>query len=143
MTTLARETELPVRMAVPTIDVCIRRLLQAFNSFSGRVTKILALLVLGTICTLSSIIFLLSLGVAMPVLTEQFGTWIETGRWAAVPLSMILTRMGYSPQLDEAPIPTAIDWLLSNETGLLIVLSAGIFGCTLWLFEIARSRSCV
>jgi len=88
-------------MAVPTIEVSVRRPLQAFNSFSGRVTKLLALLVLGTICTLSSIIFLLSLGVAMPILAEQFGTWIEAGRWAAVPLSMILTRMGYSTQLDE------------------------------------------
>jgi hypothetical protein len=79
--------------------------------------------------------------IAMPVLTEQFGAWLKSGQWNAGPLSMVLTRMGYSPHFDGTLTPAVINWLLSYETAFVVVVAASAFGCALWKFETARSLS--
>jgi hypothetical protein len=125
----------------PKSEVLRRRLAHELNRCAVPAAKIITFLGLGVFCILSSLAFLLSLGIAMPVLTEQVGTWLTSGRWNPVPLSMLLTRMGYSPHFDGTPIRAMVDWLLfSCETGLLIVVAASVFGCAVWLFETARSR---
>jgi hypothetical protein len=117
------------------------RLAQELNRCAVPAAKIITFLGLGVFCILSSLAFLLSLGIAMPVLTEQVGAWLTSGRWNPVPLSMLLTQMGYSPHFDGTPIRAIVDWLLfSCETGLLMVVAASVFGCAVWLFEAARSR---
>jgi hypothetical protein len=125
----------------PKPEALRRRLAQDLNRCAALAAKIITFLCLGVLCILSSLAFLLSLGIAMPVLTEQVGTWLTSGRWNPVPLSMLLTQMGYPPHFDSTPIRAMVDWLLfSCETGLLIVVAAGVFGCAVWLFETARSR---
>jgi hypothetical protein len=125
----------------PKSEALRRRLTQELNRCAVPAAKIITFLGLGVFCVLSSLAFLLSLGIAMPVLTEQVGTWLTSGRWNPVPLSMLLTRMGYSPHFDGSPLRATVDWLLfSCETGLLMVVAASVFGCAVWLFETARSR---
>ncbi len=125
----------------PKSEALRRRLAQELNRRAVPAAKIITLLGLGVFCILSSLAFLLSLGIAMPVLTEQVGTWLTSGRWNPVPFSMLLTQMGYSPHFDGTPIRPMVDWLLfSCETGLLMVVAASVFGCAVWLFETARSR---
>ena len=97
------------------------------------VTRIIAFLLLGLACTLSSIALLISLCVAMPVVTDQVTDLLKSAQWNAVPLSMILTRMGFAPQFDGNLTP--INWLLSCETGLLIVVAGGAFGYAVHAFE--------
>jgi hypothetical protein len=110
---------------------------QRLSTGAARAAKLAALLLLGIACAASSIAFLLSVSVAMPVLTEQFGAWLSTGRWDAVPLVAILARMGYQPNLGDG---SALHWLLSCETGFLILPTAAAFGCICWMFEAGRSR---
>jgi hypothetical protein len=124
----------------PKSEALRRRLAQELNRCAVPAAKIITFLGLGVFCILSSLAFLLSLGIAMPVLTEQVAAWLASGRWNPVPLSMLLTRMGYSPHFDGRPIGAMVDWLLSCETGLLMVVAASVFGCATWFFETARPR---
>jgi hypothetical protein len=48
--------------------------------------KLIALLLLGAVCAGSGIVFLLSLGIAIPFLAEQFKNWLATGQWTMYPL---------------------------------------------------------
>jgi hypothetical protein len=98
----------------------------------ARTAKLIVLSLLGAACTASGIAFLLSLGIAIPFLTEQFKSWLATGRWSDVPLLI-------------TPHPSGIlgllaDLLLSWEPGPLILATAGLFGASVWIFEAARSR---
>ena len=70
---------------------------------------------------------------------QRCASWLTSGRWNPVPLSMLLTRMGYPPHFDGTPIRAMVDWLLSREAGLLMGVAASVFGCAGRLFE-ARSR---
>jgi len=125
----------------PKSEALRRWLAQELNRCAVRTAKIITFLGLGVFCILSSLAFLLSLGIAMPVLTEQVGSWLTSGRWNPVPFSMLLTQMGYSPHFDGTPIRVMVDWLFfSCETSLLMVAAATVFGCAVWLFETARSR---
>ena len=103
------------------------------------VAKIAASLLTGILCTAASVMFLLSLAIVMPVLTRQFGTWLATGQWNPVPLAATATRMGFSPDLGGATSSSVIDWLISCESGMLILPTAATFGCAVWGFEAARS----
>ena len=49
-----------------------------------RAAKFTGLLLLAAACTLSGIAFLLSFAIAIPVLAEQFKSWLETGRWSEI-----------------------------------------------------------
>jgi len=113
---------------------------QELNGCAAFATEIVALSCLGVSCTASSIVFLFSLGISMPIFTEQVGTWLTSGQWNSMPLLVTLTRMGFETQFDGAVLGPVADWILSRETGLLLVVTASVFGCTVWLFEIARSR---
>jgi hypothetical protein len=124
----------------PNSEAVRRGLAQELNRCAALAAKIITFLSLGVSCILSSLAFLLSLAITMPVLTEQVGTWLTSGRWNPVPLSMLLIRMGYPPHFDGTPTRAMVDWLLSCETGLLMVVAASVFGCAVWLFETARSR---
>jgi hypothetical protein len=84
--------------------------------------------------------FLLSVGLAMPVVTEQVGAGLTDGRWNAVPILTVLTRMGSPPQFDWGAAGSVAAWLLSCETGFLIPLTATAFGCAVWMLEAVRSR---
>jgi hypothetical protein len=103
------------------------------------ITKIVGLLLLGIACTASSIALLLSLCVAMPVVTEQFAGWVKSAQWNAVPISAALARMGYAPHFEGALAP--IGWLLSCETGCVIVVAAGVFAYAVRAFENAHKVS--
>src|SRR6266404_3238647 len=120
----------------PKPEALHRRMAQELNRCAAPAAKIIMFLCIGVFCILSSLAFLLSLGIAMPVVTEQVGTWLTSGRWNPVPLSMLLTQMGYASSFDGRPIRAMVDWLLfSRETGFLIVVAASVFGCAVWLFE--------
>jgi hypothetical protein len=99
-------------------------------------TRIIAFLLLGLACTLSSIALLISLCVAMPVVTDQFTDLLKSAQWNVAPLSMILTRTGFAPHFDGYLTP--INWLLSCETGLLIVVAGAAFGYAVHAFETAH-----
>jgi len=140
MSILIQETVPLANGATTTTTLAYGRLFHADKAVAARVAKIGALSLLGATCTAASLLFLLSLGVAMPVLAEQVGAWFASGRWDAVPAMMILTRTGYVPDFDGSAIGSVADWLLSCDTGSLILLTASAFGCTVWMFERARSR---
>ena len=98
----------------------------------ARAAATAALLLLGAACTASGIAFLLSLGMAFPLLAEQFKSWMATGEWSDV--SLVIT-----------PHPSGIlgllaDLLLSWGPGFLILATAGFFGGSVWIFKVARSR---
>jgi hypothetical protein len=101
--------------------------------------RFVILLLLGLICAFSSVAFVLSSCIAMPVLTEQFASWLKNGKWEPMPLAMLLAKMGYVPSVDACPSRAIIDWFLSFETGFVIVVAAATFGCTVWVFERAHS----
>ena len=101
-------------------------------------TKIAGLLLLGVACTASSISFLLSLCVAMPIVTAQCAGWFKTARWDAVPMATALARMGYAPHFDG--LFTPIGWLLSCETGCLILVAGGVFAYAVHAFESAHKN---
>lgn len=103
-------------------------------------TQSLAVLLLGVACTLASTVFLLSLGIATPVLIEQLSAWLKTSSWNAAPLWSVLTKMGYAPHFDGGMTAAAVNWLLSCETGVLIAAGAAAFGGAIWIFETTRSR---
>jgi hypothetical protein len=89
-------------------------------------------LLLGVACILTGIVFLLSLGIAMPFLAEQFQSWLKTGHWGDVPLVITPHPSGV--------IGLIADLLLSWGPSLLILTAAGLFGVLVWIFEAARSR---
>jgi hypothetical protein len=103
-------------------------------------TQSLAVLLLGVGCTVTGTVFLLSLGIAIPVLTDEFSAWLKTSTWHTAPLWSVLTKMGYEPHFDGGLTGTAVNWLLSCETGVLIAVGAAAFGGTMWIFETSRSR---
>jgi hypothetical protein len=139
MSILIRETVPLANAAMPT-TLAYGRLAHADKGVAAQFARIGALSLLGTTCTAASLLFLISLGIAMPVLAEQVGAWLASGRWDAVPAMMILTRTGYVPDFDGSVIGSAANWLLSCDTGFLILLAASIFGGAVWIFERARSR---
>lgn len=107
---------------------------------SAAIVKFMALLLVSIACMISSWAFLLSVGIAMPILTSQVDFWLKSGQWNATPISTALTRMGYTPNFDGGVVThTIVEWILSCETGLLIVASAATFGCAVWIFETART----
>lgn len=97
--------------------------------------KFIALLMLGAVCTLAGLALLLSVGVAMPVLTEQASAWLAGSQWRPFPLAMALAQPGYGPEGDGTLIAGAIDWVLSVEVGVALVAAAGGYGCILWIFH--------
>lgn len=101
------------------------------------VSKFISLLLLGTACMAVSMTLLLSISVAMPVLTEQVRTWLQSSQWNAAPLSMSLAKMGLVPHRDPTLIAKVVDWLLSFETGFAIIAAVALYGLILWIFEIA------
>jgi hypothetical protein len=101
--------------------------------------RFVILLLFGLMCGLSSVAFVLSSCIAMPVLTEQVASWLKNGQWEPMPLAILLARMGYVPSGDASLSGTVIDWLLSFDTGFVIVAAASAFGCAVWIFERARS----
>jgi hypothetical protein len=113
--------------------------LQAVGEIVAGARRFVILLLLGLMCAFSSVAFVLSSSIVMPVLTEQFGSWLKNGQWEPMPVAMLLAKMGYVPSVDGSPSRTIIDWFLSFETGFVIVAAAAAFGCTVWLFERARS----
>jgi len=117
-----------------------RRFFKALDVFAKALAKLVAVIVLGTACTVGGMAFLLSLGIAMPIVSEQFATWLKNGQWNAAPLGMVLTKIGYVPWFDGSLSRMVIDRLLSHETGLAIVVAATAFGCAVWIFETTRSR---
>jgi hypothetical protein len=99
---------------------------------SARTAKLIALLLLAAACTVSGIAFLLSLGIAVPLLAEQFNGWLATGQWSDVPLVITPHPSGILGLLAEL--------LLSWGPGFLILASAGLFGGFVSIFVAARSR---
>jgi hypothetical protein len=117
-----------------------RRFLQAADHVAADATRLIVLSLLGMACALSSVGLVLSVCIAMPVLTEQFAAWLRSGQWDAVPLAMVFARMGYAPGSDASTGRMIADWFLSLETGVVLLAAASVFGCTVWIFEKARSR---
>lgn len=140
MTALIVIPKSPAEESAPRLRAPDLRISQAVDDVSAAATRMVALSLLGMACALSSIALMLSLYIAMPVLTEQFGRWIETGQWGAVPLAIVLNRMGSAPGVDESANRTIADWFLSLETGFTIVAAVSAFGCAVWIFESVRSR---
>jgi hypothetical protein len=140
MTALILEAKSFVEKAAPRLHALDRRLRQAADDVAAGSTRLVALSLLGMACALSSIALVFSLCIAMPVVTEQFAMWLKSGQWGAVPFATVLTRMGYTPGVDESLNRTIVDWLLSFETGYAIVVAASAFGCAVWIFERVRSR---
>jgi hypothetical protein len=71
----------------------------------------------------------------MPVLAEQFKSWLETGRWSEIT----------HPTMSSAPQPNGLLGLMayllfSWGAGYLILATAGLFGGAVWVFQAARSR---
>jgi hypothetical protein len=109
------------------------------SAVSAAIIKFMALLLVSIVCMISSWAFLLSVGIAMPILTSQVAFWLKSGQWNAMPISTTLTRMGYTPHFDDGVTQTIAEWVLSCETGLLIVAAAATFGCAVWIFEAVRA----
>ena len=120
--------------------VPLRGLARGLNRCTAFAAKLILLLCLGISCAVSSMAFLLSVAIAMPVVTEQVGTWLTSGQWNPAPLLLILTRMGSPLHLDGAAVGPVADWVLSCESGWLIGVTASVFACMVWLFETARFR---
>jgi hypothetical protein len=116
-----------------------RQPLQKHSGSLARVAKLIALLLLGAACTASGVLFILSLGIAIPVLTEQFKSWQVTGLWGDVPPATILSRIGFTSH-PEGLVGLMADFLLSWGPSFLILTTAGLFGVAVWIFEAARSR---
>jgi hypothetical protein len=115
---------------------CPRR---AAGGIAAGAKRFVILLLFGLMCAASGVAFELSSCIAMPVLTEQFASWLKNGQWEPMPLAMLLAKMGYAPDVHAFPSRTIVDWFLSIETGFVIVAAAAAFGCTVWMFERARS----
>jgi hypothetical protein len=135
-----------VVISEPFFDKTARRLqgpcrypLQAGGEIAAGAKRFVILLLLGLICTFSSVAFVLSSCIAMPVLTEQFASWLKNGQWQPMPLAMLLAKMGYVPSVNASPSKAIIDWFFSFETGFVFVAAAAAFACTVWMFERARS----
>jgi hypothetical protein len=113
----------------------LRQLVKKFSGLLTRAAKLTGLLLLGVACTASGIAFLLSFAIAMPVLAEQFKSWLETGRWSEITHS----TMSSTPQ-PNGLLGLMAYLLLSWEAGYLILATAGLFGGAVWVFQAARSR---
>ncbi len=96
---------------------------------------VIGLLFLGVASLASSIAFMASMAIDMPILTEQFHSLATGGHWNAVPLGGVLARTGYPLHSGGAPM---VDWLLAWDSSLLIALTAVAFGWMVWMFERAR-----
>jgi hypothetical protein len=140
MTALILEVRPFIAMVVPKLQALYCRSRQARDDFAGDAIQFIAFLLLGVTCMASSMALLLSFYIAMPVLTEQLEIWLNSGQWNAVPLSMVLTKMGHPPRFDGTLTGSVVDWRLSCETSFVIVVAASTFGCAVWIFESARSR---
>ena len=113
----------------------LRQLVKKFSGSLTRAAKLTGLLLLGVACTASGIAFLLSFAIAMPVLAEQFKSWLETGRWSEIT----------HPTMSSTPQPNGLLGLMayllfSWGAGYLILATAGLFGGAVWVFQAARSR---
>ena len=98
----------------------------------ARTARLIALLILGAACTASGIVFLPSLGMASPLLIEQFDHWLATNQWSDVPLVITPQPSGILGLLAQL--------LLSWGPGFLILATAGFFGGFIWIFKAAQSR---
>ena len=106
-----------------------------FSGSLARAAKLTALLLLGVACTASGIAFLLSFAIAMPMLAEQFESWLETGRWSEI------TRATMSSTPHPNGLLGLMAYLLfSWGPGYLILATTGLFGAAVWVFQAARSR---
>jgi hypothetical protein len=113
----------------------LRQLVKKFSGSLTHAAKLTVLLLLGVACTASGIAFLLSFAIAVPVLAEQFKSWLETGRWSEIT----------HPTMSSTPQPNGLLGLMayllfSWGAGYLILVAAGLFGGAVWVFQAARSR---
>ena len=98
--------------------------------------KFVVLLLLGTICTVFSIVCLPLLGLGIALLSEQAATWFRTLQWNPVTLAALLKEVGSAPRVDWPWIQSAIEQLLSLESGpVLIAAAASVWGAALIMFD--------
>src|SRR5579872_4999580 len=103
----------------------------------GRGARAVVLLMLSIASLASSISFLASIGIVLPIVTGQFGDWLQSGRWQRVPIAKLLAQMGYQPQFEASSIASIANWCLSGESVVLIVLAAAAFVWSVWMLESA------
>ncbi len=105
--------------------------------YAGRAT---VLLLCSVASAASSIAFLASIGIVMPIVTEQVGGWLQGGHWHRAPVGGLMSQIGYPPQFDASPIGSIANWCLSGESALLIVVAGAAFAWSVWMLEVARVR---
>jgi hypothetical protein len=103
--------------------------------------KFTVLLVLSIICTIFSIICLLSIGLGVALLSEQAATWFKTSQWHPVPLTGLLHDSSHALDFQWSSVQWAIQLLLSLESGVvLIVAAAFIWTAVLFTFDRALKK---
>jgi hypothetical protein len=108
------------------------------QTFMGEAAKFAVLLLLGTICTVLSIISLPSIGLGIVLLSEQAATWSRTSEWKPVPLAAFLQKPGY---VHWPPIQSGLELLLSLESGLVVIVAAAsVWSLAMILFDQALQR---
>src|SRR5271165_2585694 len=106
------------------------------RTFVVDTAKFVMLLLLGTACTVLSIVCLPSLGFGITLLSEQAATWFRTSQWNPVTLAALLKEVGCAPHVDWPWIQSAIERLLSLESGpILIAAAASVWGIALIMFD--------
>jgi hypothetical protein len=114
------------------------RHLPAIGAAVAHGARTAVLLLLGVASMASSMVFLASVGILMPIVTDQVGGWLQTGQWQRAPIVKLLTQMGYPPQFEAGAIAPVANWCLSGESVLLIALTAAGFALSVRMLEAAR-----
>jgi hypothetical protein len=103
--------------------------------------KFVVLLVLGGICTVSSVACLPAIGLGTALLSVQTASWVRSAQWHPVPLSALLENLSHSSQADWSLIQPGIEHLLSMESGPILIAAAGLaWALALILFDRALKK---
>src|SRR5262249_51593376 len=120
------------------VDIVNMRNIQTFILDTA---KFAVLMLLGAVCTVFSIICLPSIGLGVVILSEQAVTWSKTSQWNSVPLAAVLKQSSYIPEVNWPSIQSAVEHLLSWESGLtLIVAAAAAWSFALIMFDRALRK---
>jgi hypothetical protein len=98
-------------------------------------------LLLAGICTVGSMVCLLSIGLAAARLSVQMASWLRMSHWDPFPLAALLGKFGYEPHVHWLWMQPGLKALMSLETAPVVIVVAGaLWGGMLILFERASKR---